>query len=251
MRSEDTFREKNLGCKHAVSSAITWFFEQEERGIILEDDCLPHQDFFTFCEILLERYVSDHRVSVITGDNFQNGIQRGDGSYYFSRYNHVWGWASWRRAWQHYDGDLSFWPEWKHSESWVSEFSDRVERRYWEQIFDSMYCQQIDTWDYPWTASVWYYGGLTVMPKTNLVSNIGFGSDSTHTSNPDDPNANRQTSALGELAHSSSVLRDNDADRYTFDHHYGGKSKRFPFLLLHLPRRVCGFVYRGLKSLFA
>lgn len=88
------FRDENLGCKSAVSGAITWFFNHEEEGIILEDDCLPHPDFFPFCESLLKRYANDERIWVITGNNFQNGIQRGEASYYFSRYNHVWGWAS-------------------------------------------------------------------------------------------------------------------------------------------------------------
>ena len=241
------FRTENLGCKYAVSSGITWFFEQEEQGIILEDDCLPHPDFFGFCETLLDRYPDDERVSVITGDNFQNGKQRGDGGYYFSRYNHVWGWASWRRAWKLYDGDLSFWPDWKCSEAWLSQFPDRVERRYWERIFDRMYAQQIDTWDYPWTASVWYHGGLTATPNVNLISNIGFGRDATHTVNADSPLAGVATKAIGELLHPAAISRNQAADRYAFDYAFGGKNQRFPWSLLHLPRRAGGFIYRKLK----
>lgn len=244
------FREKNLGCKYAVSSGITWFFEYEEQGIILEDDCLPHPDFFAYCETLLERYAGDERVSVITGDNFQNGIKRGDGSYYFSRYNHVWGWASWRRAWHFYDGDLSFWPEWKRSKSWSTEFPDRVERRYWEKVFDRMYVGEIDTWDYPWTASVWYRGGLTATPNVNLVSNIGFGPDSTHTASADSPLARMQASAIGELIQPAAITQNHAADRHVFDYTFGGKILRFPWSLLHLPRRASGFVYRKLKRSF-
>ena len=103
------FRENNLGCKLAVEQAITWFFEHEENGIILEDDCLPNIDFFLFCEELLQKYQDDDRVFAITGDNFQKGRQYGNASYYFSKYVHVWGWATWRRAWKYYDNDLSFW----------------------------------------------------------------------------------------------------------------------------------------------
>lgn len=217
------FQVGNLGCKHAVSGAITWFFEQEDQGIILEDDCLPHPDFFRFCETLLKRYVDDERVSVITGDNFQNGTPRGDGSYYFSRYNHVWGWASWRRSWQNYDGDLNFWPDWKRSEKWLSEFSDSVERQYWENIFDRMYAQQIDTWDYPWTASVWYHGGLTATPNVNLVSNIGFGPNSTHTASANSPFSKMATSALGKVVHPSAISQDQSADSYVFEHIFRGK----------------------------
>lgn len=245
------FRTKNLGCKCAVSSAITWFFDQEEEGIILEDDCLPQPDFFTFCEGLLDRYRDDEKVSVITGDNFQAGLWRGQGSYYFSRYNHVWGWASWRRAWQYYDGDLTFWPEWKRSADWSNRLPDKVERRYWEKILDRMHAQQIDTWDYPWTASVWYHGGLTATPNVNLVSNIGFGSDSTHTASADSPLAEMATGALGDLIHPETITQDQAADRYVFDHTFGGRWQRLPWSLLRLPRRTGGVLYRRLKRSFA
>ncbi len=174
------FRDENLGCKRSVSEAITWFFDNEEQGIVLEDDCLPHPDFFGWCETLLNRYAHDDRVWVITGNNFQHGIRRGEASYYFSRYNHVWGWASWRRAWQKSDMAIAFWPEWKKSESWKASWDDGVARAYWEKIFERTYRAEIDTWDYSWTASVWYHGGLTATPNVNLVSNIGFGKDPQH-----------------------------------------------------------------------
>lgn len=238
------FREKNLGCKYAVSGAITWFFENEEQGIILEDDCLPHPDFFSFCSTLLECYADDERVSVITGNNFQNGKQRGDGSYYFSRHNHVWGWASWRRAWQNYDINLSFWPDWKRSANWRSEFSDPIERRYWEKIFDQMYAHQIDTWDYPWAASVWYQGGLTATPNVNLVSNIGFGKDATHTKSKKNKHAELQVRSIGELKHPSEVVRNEEADCWAFDYHFDGKNLRFPGSWIIFPRRVAGYMYR-------
>ena len=245
------FRDENLGCKQAVSGAITWFFEQEEQGIILEDDCLPHPDFFTYCETLLDRYAHDERVSVITGNNFQNGQHRGDASYYFSKYNHCWGWASWRRAWKHYQGDLPFWPKWSTSGTWRQHAPDKVEERYWGTIFDRVRAEQIDSWAYPWTASVWYHGGLTATPNVNLVSNIGFGPDSTHTASANSPLAGMATYAIGELTHPAAIVRDQSADRYVFDHTFGGKQQRFPWSLLHLPRRAVGFAYRKLKRSFA
>jgi hypothetical protein len=245
------FREENLGCKHAVSEAITWFFENEEQGIILEDDCLPHPDFFGWCEAMLNRYALDDQVWVITGNNFQRGTRRGEASYYFSRYNHVWGWASWRRAWFKSDMAIAFWPEWKKSERWKAMWPDRVARAYWEKIFDRMYRAEIDTWDYPWTASVWYHGGLTATPNVNLVSNIGFGADSTHTASADSPLASMATHALGDIIHPEVIAQDHDADRYVFDHNFGGKEVRFPGSLLHLPRRASGFLYRRLKRSFA
>jgi len=242
------FRHRNLGCKNAVSSAITWFFEQEEQGILLEDDCLPHPDFFTFCETLLKRYRDDERIFVITGDNFQASQLRGKASYYFSKYNHCWGWATWRRAWRHYQGDLRFWPEWRKSAMWKRQTPDKVERRYWERIFARVRAGQIDTWDYPWTGSVWYHGGLTATPNVNLVSNIGFGPDSTHTASADSLLAEIATAALGEIIHPEKVVQDRAADRYAFDHVFGGKNQRFPRALLCLPLRVAGFLYRRLKQ---
>lgn len=244
------FRDKNLGCKQAVSSGIDWFFDNEEQGIILEDDCLPHPDFFTFCETLLNRYASDERVWVITGDNFQDGQKRGDGSYYFSRYNHVWGWASWRRAWTKRDMSIRFWPQWKVSPEWKACVPDKIERKYWSNIFDLMYRNKFDTWDYPWTASVWYGNGLTATPHVNLVTNIGFGPDSSHTTSSDSPLARISTYAIGELIHPDFITQNQTADRYVFDHVFGGKNRRLPWSLLNLPRRMGRFVYRKLKGTF-
>lgn len=243
------FRDQNLGCKHAVSGAITWFFEQEEQGIILEDDCLPHPDFFPFCETLLNRYSDDDRVSVITGDNFLAGRWRGEGSYFFSRYNHVWGWATWRRAWNQADMDIKFWPDWKQSSAWSEFWTDPLARRYWSAIFNRMYRAEIDTWDYPWTASVWFYGGLTATPNVNLVSNIGFGSDSTHTASADSPLAGMATYALGEIIHPDIIAQDRYADRFVFDHVYGGIHQRWQTKARGFPRRVAGVVWRRIKHL--
>lgn len=238
------FRDKNLGCKAAVSGGITWFFEQEEQGIILEDDCLPNQSFFWFCEELLNRYADENEVSTITGGNFQSGADRNEGTYYFSRYNHVWGWASWRRAWRCYDGELLFWPEWKKSEDWAREIPDKVERSYWTKVFDRMFDKQIDTWDYPWMASVWFSGGLTATPNVNLVSNIGHGADATHTLNANSPLADMATKDLGVVEHPTEVVQDIEADRYVFDHHFGGRSLRFPNNLWRLSVGIARSFYR-------
>jgi hypothetical protein len=242
------FREKNLGCKRAVSDAITWFFEYEEQGIILEDDCLPHPDFFHFCDVLLEYYASDERVFVITGNNFQDGQKRGNASYYFSKYNHCWGWASWRRAWKHYQEDIPFYPNWVASPEWFAVNPDPVERYYWSKIFESFCAGKIDTWDYPWTASVWYQNGLTATPNVNLVSNIGFGADATHTKRAKSPLANKQTFELGKLVHTDGVHQDTEADRYVFEHVFGGRFMRFPWSMLYLPRRIAGSIYRRLQG---
>ena len=245
------FRERNLGCKDGVSGAITWFFDYEEQGIVLEDDCVPHPDFFTFCESLLVRYADDERISVITGNNFQNGFRRGDAAYYFSRYNHCWGWASWRRAWRNYRGDLQFWPNWRASDAWSAVVRDKVERRFWSMIFDRVYRHEIDSWAYPWTASVWHCGGLTATPNVNLVSNIGFGAAATHTTSTASDLSKMAVYPLGQLSHPSEVLQDEDADRYVFDMKFGGRNLRWPRRLFWLPWRIPGALYRLLKARFA
>lgn len=242
------FQEQNLGCKMAVSGAISWFFEQEEMGIILEDDCLPTPDFFKFCEILLKRFQGRQDIFTITGDNFQRGNWRGDGSYYFSKYNHCWGWASWRRAWCHYDGNLSFWPAWRSSKDWILKKPDRVERQYWRKIFDKVFGRKVDSWAYPWTACVWYHSGLTVTPNVNLVSNIGFGMHATHTSNHDSPEANLQTGSLGELIHPDVVSVHHEADAFVFNNKFGGKRLRFPYLLIEVPKKVAMVLYTLMKG---
>jgi len=132
------FRDENLGCGKAVSSAIDWFFEHVEEGIILEDDCLPHPSFFRFCEKLLEKYRDDERVMQIGGCNFQDGIKRGPASYYFSIYNHIWGWASWSRAWKYYDVGITSWRKTIHEEFLYTLFNDKKSVKYWEKILDSV-----------------------------------------------------------------------------------------------------------------
>jgi len=172
------FRDQNLGCKYAVSSAIDWFFENEEMGIILEDDCLPSQSFFWFCEELLERYKDDMRVWHISGDNFQNGIKRGDGDYYYSKYNHVWGWASWSSRWKLYDVELDSIIDTKFLEK---TFENKKTLKQWTKTFQTMKGKGVDTWDYQWTFSMWHNDGLAILPNVNMISNVGFGVDATHT----------------------------------------------------------------------
>ncbi|WNC52875.1 MULTISPECIES: glycosyltransferase family 2 protein [unclassified Thermosynechococcus] len=234
------FREKNLGCKVAVSSAITWFFEHEEKGIILEDDCLPHPDFFRFCDELLDYYVNDSNVWAITGNNFQKRMIQSQSSYYFSKYCHIWGWATWRRSWEKYQVDIPFWPLWKSSVEWQMMFDDSVERRYWQKIFDLTYQGKIDTWDYQWLACQWYYApqSFTATPIVNLVSNIGYGSDATHTHSPNHPLANLPVFSLEEILHPVDISVNKEADQHDFKERYGGKYLYVPRNLTYLIRRI-------------
>jgi hypothetical protein len=214
---ERLYSDVHQGCRLGVSRAITWFFEQVEEGIMLEDDCVPHPDFFPYCTTLLERYRHDTRVWCISGNNFQNGQWRGDGSYYFSRYNHCWGWASWRRCWHHYDGELSQWPALCDSGLLETIFEDPLERDYWSGIWQRLIDQsQPDTWDYQWFFTCLANSGLTALPNRNLVSNVGFGEGAAHTTGVADPTVADQ--GLGELKHPQFVLRNTVADRYTYAH---------------------------------
>jgi hypothetical protein len=217
------YAEANMGCKRRVSSGLDWVFEQVEKVIVIEDDCLPNQDFFSFCDTLLTRYEADSRVWVITGNNFQNGKKRGDAAYYFSKFNHCWGWATWRRAWQHYRVDIPFWPGWKDTVDWVKKLPDPVERKIWSDLLDRVQRGEIDTWDYQWTATVWYHGGLTATPQVNLVTNIGFGPEATHTVTADDQ-AGLPALPLGPLTHPTVVKQNLVADRHVLNQNFGGSS---------------------------
>ncbi len=209
------FRDKNLGCRVGVSSAIDWFFDNEEEGIILEDDCLPSQSFFWFCEELLERYRVDMRIMVVSGDNFQKGLARNEFSYYFSRFNHCWGWASWRRAWSYYEKDMQSWPYIRDNDYMQDILSDKKAVKYWSKIFETAYRNKIDSWAYRWTFSCWIQNGLTVLPNVNLVSNIGFDGDATHTKTVSKIAMILALEITFPLKHPPTMIRDYVADRRT------------------------------------
>jgi hypothetical protein len=176
------FSEANLGCKVRVSSGLDWVFEQVPEAIILEDDCLPHPTFFRFCQELLERYRDDQRIGMISGDNFQFGHTINDDSYYFSNINHIWGWASWRNRWQHdYDVDLKLWPKMRDEKRFYDWFSSKAEQDNFAGSLEKVYQGEIDTWDYQWQFASRINGRIAVMPNVNLISNIGFGVEATHT----------------------------------------------------------------------
>lgn len=214
--------EANLGGRYGISSFISWFFEHVEAGIILEDDCVVRADFLPFCAELLERYRHDRRIWSITGTNYQDGQWRGPGSYYFSHYHHSWGWATWRDRWQANDPDLGNWPRLKASGLMETIFQDPVECAYWSGIWDRMVEEgKPATWDYPWALTCFANGGLTATPNTTLVTNVGYGADSTHTQS-DGPLNTMGSEAILPLRHPPFILRDVQADRYTFDHWFRG-----------------------------
>jgi hypothetical protein len=247
------YSETNLGCKYRPITGLDWVFQSVDRAIILEDDVMPSHDFFKFCSELLDYYAVDDRVWVITGDNFQGGQRRGEAAYYFSCFNHVWGWATWRRAWEKNDPHISFWPAFQKTKQWQSIWRKRSVRKYWETLFDNVYKNKHESaWDYPWTASIWFHGGLTATPNINLVSNLGFGPDATHTTSDTHKLSNIPVESLGNLTHPTDIVRNEAADQFCFDYVWNGKEHEFPkrhlLLLKGIPARLNNYIYHLLKN---
>jgi hypothetical protein len=175
------FRPKNLGCKIAVSSAIEWFFEHEEMGIILEDDCLPSQSFFWYCEELLEKYEDDLRVCSISGNLREEQYIKGADQIYKSIFFNMWGWATWRRQWKTYNVEI-FNDSHNIQVDWADISNNKQVVSYWKKILKEMLSHGgATTWDYQMTFLSFIKHQYSIFPKYNLVKNIGFGYDATHT----------------------------------------------------------------------
>lgn len=184
------FQERNLGCKIGATSAIDWFFSHESEGIILEDDIVPLPSFFPYCDELLERYRHDEDIGMICGSNLISKRHTPKESYFFSKIPNMWGWASWRRVWKRYDMAMKDWPRWRVEEQDYNLFTEYTWgawqwrlwiKGHWHRAFDSLFKGMIDTWDYQWVFMVWKFKMLSILPKHNLIQNIGFGQGATHT----------------------------------------------------------------------
>ena len=210
------FAAENMGCKARIGTGITWAFEHAEELIILEDDCLPDSTFFGYCAQLLQRYRDQPDIMMISGNNFQPTSVT-DASYYFSHWTHIWGWATWKRAWQHFDVDLKDWPARRNANFFDDIFPSATDRQHWRQVMDNQHAGLIDTWDFPWTYACWKSGGLTVLPDRNLVTNIGFGEAATHTTDAESRLAGLPTYPLLEIVHPDQIQRNEMADQYTLE----------------------------------
>jgi len=192
------FNESNLGCGIGMSSAVSWFFENEESGIILEDDCLPSQSFFEYCEELLKFHKDDPEIWHISGCVFfkkENYIP----SYYYSVYPGMWGWATWANKWKKYkfnmsDIDIDI-------KSYDRYNKNKISFDFWEKIRNDMINNKIDTWDYQWIFTIWKNNGICITPNTNLISNIGFGSQATHTIHNNDIRSKMSIDELNKIVH--------------------------------------------------
>jgi hypothetical protein len=207
----------NLGPTRRITSAITWFFEHEEQGIIFEEDCVPDASFFPFCHELLGRYAHAPQVGMITGDQFVPGGWPGadDASYAFARLTQIWGWATWRRAWQNYDPALTAWPGARRTKALHRILPSAPNRRYWTKRFDACHRGELDVWDYGWACARWLHDQVGIVPRQNLVRYVGFRPDALHTTGSH-PCANVPTTAIAfPLRHPAAIAADRGLDART------------------------------------
>jgi hypothetical protein len=182
------FRNDNVGCKVAVSSAISWFFEHVEKGIILEDDCLPNLDFFKFCSDMLGYYRDNKEIWQINGTCWSKKLFK---NYSFTNYPLIWGWATWRDRWQQYDLEMTTFDEYLSSGRLAEVSKNKSVHDHFTNFFQKCKYDSLDTWDCQWVLTIFYHRGICICPDRNLISNTGCGVDATHTHNPQDKCGNR------------------------------------------------------------
>jgi len=176
------YSPRNLGCGQRVASGLDWVFARTDRAIVVEDDCLPAPEFFTFCHEMLERYADAPEVAAVAGTNFLTGRYEVAESYVFSRYCHLWGWATWRRAWAGYDFGMAGLGDMLLSGRFEARMPDDEVARRWFANFTSVLSGQVDTWDFQFFYMMLQNDMLSVVPQANLVTNLGCGRmDATHT----------------------------------------------------------------------
>ncbi|MHC5599570.1 MAG: glycosyltransferase family 2 protein [Nostoc sp.] len=206
------YAEENLGCGLRPASGISWVFEHVEEAIILEDDCLPDLSFFQFCQELLQKYRHDQRIMHIAGSSYCIKDDKQPYSYVFSRYTLSWGWATWRRAWQYYDFDIKKWDDVQETTFLIDILNgDTHAMKNWQTIFQTVYENHHDCWDYQWKFACWLQGGLSIIPRVNLVSNIG--DDGTHTTADNQAYINRPAQVMAfPLQHPMAITRNFSVD---------------------------------------
>lgn len=223
------YRDDNLSCGPSVSEAISWFFQHEEEGIILEDDCLPDLSFFTFCNKLLTKYRHDPKVMMISGTKLFEGNLTID-DYYFTRYANIWGWASWRRTWNTYQFNLVDDNE-AISNILNRALTSRSEKLYWFAEFSKVKNKKINTWDYQLLFAIWQHSGLAISPAVNLIKNIGFNNNSTSTFLLDSLKMPKAGKITFPLKHPTKIEVSPVIDEQIFSNVYSRKLSRVSRLL--------------------
>ena len=243
------YSDVNLGCKLRPTTGLDWVFDTVPEAIIFEDDCLPDPTFFRFCDELLEKYRDDSRVAMISGNNFQYGRRRTPYSYYFSRYTHTWGWASWSRAWRNFDATIGQWPEIRDG-GWLEDILGCPgPARYWTDIFERVYMGElVDVWDYQWLLACWAQGALTVLPNVNLISNIGFDERATHTIGKSRFSDMPTEPVHFPLSHPPFIVRDGLADGHTEAEMFSGTVPSAPSRMFALLKRLLRHGRPGIET---
>lgn len=210
------FAPTNLGCRRGVTFALDFFFRDVEEGIVLEDDCVPSSSFFDYCTALLEKYRHQDLVMSIAGDNSAQIQMGGDDSYKATKYPLVWGWATWRRAWRLNDVALSEWAKIR-SDSFelVQLWPDVRERVYWMKLLEAIRRNnQPDSWATIWAFSHMLNKKVSILPRMNLISNVGFDGRGSHTRGPNHPRARRPADQIQfPLTHPKTLSDTADLDR--------------------------------------
>ena len=187
------YNNENLGCRKSVKNSIDWFFQNEERGIILEDDCLPNATAFIFFEKLLKKYSNSKKIMHISGVNYLKGSLKIDSSYYYSAIANINGWATWRESWNGYDDIYRDLPTFEKKNMIKNFFSDKITQKFWIEVYRRNYHNEDTSWSWPYLFSIMNRGGMAISPAVNLISNIGYGANSVHTKNSRDRFANMST----------------------------------------------------------
>ncbi len=223
------FRDENLGCGKGPADAISWLFSNEEYGIILEDDCVPDRSFFFFCEELLKKYKYDSRIMHIAGTNHNPAFVRDiEYSYFFSQIGHMWGWATWRRAWVLFDYDMKRFEEVGSKNYFNDLYPNYLIGMYMRRKFSETYTKKIEgVWDYQWEFTRLINSGLSIIPQNNLVENIGFGADATHTFSSNNNFSETRVQKLNSpLNHPPFIIKDRKSEKKHFYRMFGWIVKR-------------------------
>lgn len=210
----------NIGPCKRLPSAIDWFFENVEQGIILEDDCLPNRSFFSFCQELLEKYKTEEKIMSISGSNFQEK-RIGEASYYFSFYPVGWGWATWRRAWKLFDREMKQYPSFVKENKIKNIIPDKKnnEQGYWLNFLKKEYEGKYIYWDLKWAFSHWSNGAVSIVPNYNLITNVGFGQDATHSK--EDVGLSIPAKEMDNvIIHPKEIIANREADKYLYNKVY-------------------------------
>ncbi|MEG1556301.1 MAG: hypothetical protein RR356_06205 [Bacteroidales bacterium] len=217
------FKEEHLGKSKMIFQAINWFFENEEEGIILFDDCIPREDFFYYCEQLLEKYRDSDQIFHIGANNFQKRDtkrnkkrnKRGDGSYYFSAYAHTWGFATWRNKWKGFDLKMLELDGVNFNKLLTNYMKKSKEKMYWLRRYNILRKHQLNIWEYQYNFHIWHQGGLCIVPNVNLVTNVGFKNRKRRIRK-----LMKNTFPILPISHPEKIIQNKHADHYVFKHVY-------------------------------